>query len=220
MSISGARCLTRLTCIEIAKVWNTHCRITNAIAQAQIADLVALSPTSASSEDIEGAELDTADEIAIRDLLLGILYRAAGDYPLSRKHLEAVTAKENDVEGKWTGQVSKFELAVLELREVAPGGTRDRWRAALKAASTHLDQAASRSNAGVDLSSRLDSRIALVSLPRVDAPEFFLTVDSSVTRSRSRCKAWGSSSRGKSGTCTIYYAHTHESRILDDRKID
>ncbi|KAB5595733.1 Mitochondrial outer membrane protein IML2 [Ceratobasidium theobromae] len=161
-SISGARCLTRLTRIEIAKVWNTHCRITNAIAQAQIADLVALSPTSASSEDIEGAELDTADEIAIRDLLLGILYRAAGDYPLSRKHLEAVTAKENDVEGKWTGQVSKFELAVLELREVAPGGTRDRWSAALKAASTHLDQAASRSNAGVDLSSRLDSRIALL----------------------------------------------------------
>jgi hypothetical protein len=155
----------------MTKVWNTHSRISNDIAQAHIADLVALSPpvipTSSSGKE-EKPELDTADEIAVRDLLLGILNRVAGDYTLSRKHLEAVTAKESDVEGKWTGQVSKFELAVLDLREVSgTGTTRDRWSAALKAATTHLDQAAARSNANVDLSSRLDSRIALVSLHRL-----------------------------------------------------
>lgn len=113
------------------------------------------------------ADLDTADEIAIRNLLLGILYRADGAYALARTHLEAVVIGENDVEGKWTGQVSKFELAVLDLHEVTAAGVgsnRDRWSAALKSATTHLDQAAARSNATVDLSSRLDSRIALVSL--------------------------------------------------------
>lgn len=154
---------------ELAIFWNTHCRITNSIAQAHISNLVALSPpvisTSAlgKEEKTSPPELDTADEIAVRDLLLGILYRAAGDYALSRQHLEAVISNENEVEGKWTGQMSRWELAVLDLREVsAPGTTRDRWSTALKAASTHLDQAAGRSNSNVDLSSRLDSRIAML----------------------------------------------------------
>jgi len=93
---------------------------------------------------------------------LGILYRAAGEYAVARTHLEAVTAGENEVEGKWSGQMSKFELAVLALREVSAAADRDRWSAALKAATTSLDQAAARSNANVDLSSRLDSRIALL----------------------------------------------------------
>ncbi|QRW17672.1 mitochondrial outer membrane protein IML2 [Rhizoctonia solani] len=108
--------------------------------------------------------LDTVDELVVRDLLLGILYRAAGDYTLSRKYLEAVPLRENEVEGKWTAQVAKFELAVLDLRQVAhePTSARDKWQAALKAANGHLDQAAARSNANVDLSSRLDSRIMLL----------------------------------------------------------
>ncbi|KAF8604614.1 hypothetical protein BDV93DRAFT_537692 [Ceratobasidium sp. AG-I] len=163
--------------ISPAEVWNTHSRITNTIAQEHIANLVALSPAviTPSSASVSGekskdastapADLDTADEIAIRNLLLGILHRADGAYELARTHLEAVVIGENDVEGKWTGQVSKFELAVLDLREVTAAGVganRDRWSAALKSATTHLDQAAARSNANVDLSSRLDSRIALL----------------------------------------------------------
>ncbi|QRV74892.1 mitochondrial outer membrane protein IML2 [Ceratobasidium sp. AG-Ba] len=126
-------------------VWNTHCRITTAIAQAHISNLVVLSPVistasgSFTQEKTETtAELDTADEIAVRHLLLA------------------------NVEGKWSGQVSKFELAVTDLREVPANASRDRWSQALKAATTHLDQAAARGGANVDLSSRLDSRIALL----------------------------------------------------------
>ncbi|ELU40101.1 IML2-like protein [Rhizoctonia solani AG-1 IA] len=154
--------------ISPAEVWNTHCRITPTIAQAHIENLVVLSPPvitgSTSVPAAENPELDTVDELVVRDLLLGILYRAAGDYTLSRKYLEAVPLRENEVEGKWTAQVAKFELAVLDLRQVAhePTSARDKWQAALKAANGHLDQAAARSNANVDLSSRLDSRIMLL----------------------------------------------------------
>ncbi|KAF8754108.1 hypothetical protein RHS01_06419 [Rhizoctonia solani] len=154
--------------ISPAEVWNTHCRITPTIAQAHIENLVVLSPPvitgSTSAPAAENPELDTVDELVVRDLLLGILYRAAGDYTLSRKYLEAVPLRENEVEGKWTAQVAKFELAVLDLRQVAhePTSARDKWQAALKAANGHLDQAAARSNANVDLSSRLDSRIMLL----------------------------------------------------------
>ncbi|KAG8711182.1 hypothetical protein FRC08_016213 [Ceratobasidium sp. 394] len=155
-----------LTC---PTVWNTHCRITTAIAQAHIANLVVLSPliSTASGSFTEEkaantADLDTGDEIAIRHLLLGVLHRAAGEYAVARAHLDAVVADESNVEGKWSGQVSKFELAVNDLREVPVGANRDRWATALKAATTHLDQAVARGGANVDLSSRLDSRIALL----------------------------------------------------------
>ncbi|CAE6412045.1 unnamed protein product [Rhizoctonia solani] len=149
-------------------VWNTHSRITPTIAQAHIDNLVALSPPVISgpnsSSGEKNPELDTVDELVVRDLLLGILYRVAGDYVLSRKYLEAVALKETEVEGKWTVQVAKFELAVLDLRQASrePNSARDKWQAALKAATAHLDQAAARSNANVDLSSRLDSRIVLL----------------------------------------------------------
>ncbi|KAG8746511.1 hypothetical protein FRC10_004645 [Ceratobasidium sp. 414] len=136
---------------------------------AHIANLVVLSPviSTASGSFTEEkasntADLDTGDEIAIRHLLLGVLHRAAGEYALARAHLDAVVADEGNVEGKWSGQVSKFELAVNDLREVPGGANRDRWATALKAATTHLDQAVARGGAGVDLSSRLDSRIALL----------------------------------------------------------
>ncbi|CUA75866.1 Mitochondrial outer membrane protein IML2 [Coprinopsis cinerea okayama7 len=153
---------------ELAIFWNTHSRITPTIAQAHIDNLVALSPPVISgpnsSSGEKNPELDTVDELVVRDLLLGILYRVAGDYTLSRKYLEAVPLKETEVEGKWTAQVAKFELAVLDLRQASrePNSARDKWQAALKAATAHLDQAAARSNANVDLSSRLDSRIVLL----------------------------------------------------------
>ncbi|KAG9124801.1 hypothetical protein FRC07_010199, partial [Ceratobasidium sp. 392] len=151
------------------KIWNTHCRITTTIAQAHIPNLVVLSPviSTASGSFTEEkasptAELDTGDEIAVRHLLLGVLHRAAGEYALARAHLDAVVADEANVEGKWSGQISKFELAVNDLREVPAGASRDKWASALKAATAHLDQAAARGGANVDLSSRLDSRIALL----------------------------------------------------------
>ncbi|KEP50139.1 outer membrane protein IML2 [Rhizoctonia solani 123E] len=153
---------------ELAIFWNTHSRITPTIAQAHIDILVALSPPVISTPNSSGGEqnpeLDTVDELVVRDLLLGILYRVVGDYALSRKYLEAVPLRETEVEGKWTAQVAKFELAVLDLRQVAhePNSARDKWQTAFKAATTHLDQAAARSNANVDLSSRLDSRIVLL----------------------------------------------------------
>ncbi|CAE6511823.1 unnamed protein product [Rhizoctonia solani] len=160
--------VSRISLFPLTIFWNTHSRITPTIAQAHIDILVALSPPVISTPNSSGGEqnpeLDTVDELVVRDLLLGILYRVVGDYALSRKYLEAVPLRETEVEGKWTAQVAKFELAVLDLRQVAhePNSARDKWQTAFKAATTHLDQAAARSNANVDLSSRLDSRIVLL----------------------------------------------------------
>lgn len=131
----------------MAIFWNTHGRITPAVAEAHIATLLSVlppvaipsrlastPPASSSSSSIDDpdtptpapaplhirAELDTPDEHALRALLLGIMHRAAGHPSEARAFLrDAHTrhAKIPSTGSTWIGGVALFELAVLELRE-------------------------------------------------------------------------------------------------------
>ncbi|KDQ54513.1 hypothetical protein JAAARDRAFT_38183 [Jaapia argillacea MUCL 33604] len=148
-------------------------------------------PISDPSSPIEPKplDLDTEDELAVRSLLLGITHRTTGDFMVSREFLE--DAHRRCVSGKveistWIGGVAMFELAVLDLREVdhqerglvregsgkegvelkveSKEGREGKevWREVLRVAGEKLDKALALAGKEVDLSSRLDSRIAML----------------------------------------------------------
>lgn len=124
-------------------------------------------------------DLDTPDELAVRSLLLGILYRTVGDFVTSKRHLTEAYSLQSEVEvSTWVGGLALFELASLDLTEMdaldqtkaevagAPlemneqeGGRT--WKDALQQANRMLDEALVLSPESVDLSSRLDSRILM-----------------------------------------------------------
>jgi hypothetical protein len=127
----------------MAIFWNNHGRITPAVAEAHIFELLSLSPPitlatpfvspagndngSGSSGDPDAptpvhtrAALDTPDEHALRALLLGIMHRTTGHPSEARAFLhDAHTrhAKISSSGSTWIGGVALFERAVLELRE-------------------------------------------------------------------------------------------------------
>ena len=116
---------------------------------------------------------DTPDELAIRSLLLGIVHRTAGDFVSSRALLEDAVARHPAVKvSTWVGGVAWFELAVLDLKEMevsqaekgkeGPLADTDAWAHVMKDALEKLDKALSLATQQVDLSSRLDSRIAML----------------------------------------------------------
>lgn len=147
-------------------VWNTHSRISKEIAQAHIAEWSALSPpVTANTPTHPGPiDLDTPDELALRVLLLGIAHRSAGDFTSSRSFLtDAYDRRAAVTVSTWIAGVAMFELAVLDLKEVdANQAEKETWIKALSAASGKLDQAMSLATSSTDLSSRLDSRIAML----------------------------------------------------------
>jgi hypothetical protein len=145
-------------------------------------------------------DLDTPDELALRHLLLGIVYRTLRQFSASRAHLvEARKVHDKIAISTWIGGVAMFELAVMELKEAeasehddgslssisSPGSatasisdansaldsrsTRgsskyasDLWGPVLKSASAKLDEALSLAPNNIDLSSRLESRVAML----------------------------------------------------------
>jgi hypothetical protein len=135
------------------------------------------------------ASLDTPDEHALRALLLGITHRAAGHPTEARRFLRDAHTRHARIPSTgstWIGGVALFELAVLELREAqdhdAEGSSSSsssssenghalhlrvdvpgaRWNKVLRDAGALLDDAMSLSGSEVDLSSRLESRIAML----------------------------------------------------------
>jgi len=65
------------------------------------------------------SDLDTPDELAVRSLLLGILYRTLGDFATSRIHLTEAYDLRVEVEvSTWVGGLALFELAALDLTEM------------------------------------------------------------------------------------------------------
>jgi len=169
---------------EIGIFWNSYSRISKEIAEAHIHELLSISPPvtipTPFSKVIEPSTsntepvIDTTDEHAIRNLLLGILHRSTGNYIECKAFLQAVISHEKEFESNWVSPIAHFELAVLCLKEASAEDVaiatessskstpRDRWLACLKEATKHLDDATARSGANVDLSGRLDSRIALL----------------------------------------------------------
>lgn len=185
-----------LLLVDQALVWNTHQRITEETALAHVEELCSLTPPVSTpspliaekptSQDAgQPSDLDTPDELAIRALILGILYRTLKDFKTSRTYLtEAHGLHDAVLENKWVGGVALFELAVLELKELEareqaqprPDNKSDsssvasiglkptlvEWNRALKEAASKLEKAMAISGNSVDLSSRLDTRVNML----------------------------------------------------------
>ncbi|TFK33083.1 outer membrane protein Iml2/Tetratricopeptide repeat protein 39 [Crucibulum laeve] len=160
---------------EIGVFWNTHARVGTLIARAHILDMSALTPPPTIVIPISRSgtpgfhDLDTPDELALRSLLLGINYRTAGEYLTARAFLTDAYEQYPRIKvSTWIGGVSMFELAVLDLKEVESlervdvSESSSGWTEALKNASAKLDVALGLSTSATDLSSRLDSRIAML----------------------------------------------------------
>jgi len=127
-------------------------------------------------------DLDTPDELAVRSLLLGIVHRTAGAYLASRLFLADAHKRQHDVQtSTWVAGVAMFELAVLDLKEAeavelgnngltvdgsekvqTSGDMMKMWTKVLKDATQKLGSALALATNSTDLSSRLDSRIAML----------------------------------------------------------
>ncbi|KAJ7148690.1 mitochondrial outer membrane protein IML2 [Mycena crocata] len=132
-------------------------------------------------------DLDTPDERALRALLLGIMHRTLRLYEPARALLEAARGTQGVKISTWIAGVALFELAVTDLKEaeggapaaVGPHSTsspdsttaekehekldKAGWARVLAAADSKLDGALNiAGKSDIDLSSRLDSRIALL----------------------------------------------------------
>ena len=113
--------LTRYT------VWNNHVHISQSSALAHIdalSKLVPVVPPSTQSTSTTADDLDTPDELAVRSLLLGVLYRTLGDYAMSRSHLSEAYALRGGIKvSTWVGGMSLFEMATLDLVEMDGGNS-------------------------------------------------------------------------------------------------
>lgn len=106
----------------------------------------------------------------VGSLILGITNRALGEFNDARRLLLlAASGKETELTGTWMIPMAHFEVAVLAMLEVrvlereSPSDTslKSKWTTAIDDAAKHLDEAAARLGE-TDLSSRLESRIAMV----------------------------------------------------------
>jgi hypothetical protein len=111
------------------------------------------------------SDLDSADELAVRSLLLGITHRSAGAFDASRAFLEEAHEMQPKLDvNTWVGGVAMFELAVLGLKvaDETAGEDVPEWTKVLREASERLDKALALSGNHIDLSSRLDMRITML----------------------------------------------------------
>ncbi|KAF9026460.1 hypothetical protein BDZ89DRAFT_1113807 [Hymenopellis radicata] len=152
---------------EMAVFWNTHSRISREVAEGHVKEWAGLEP-QVSVAGFDGATsagpiLDTAEERAIRALLLGIVLRTLGAYGASRPFFKEAQREGGEVKDGWVPGVAIFEEAVGILKEKdASGGEAEGWAATLKEVGVLLDAAMAASPGSVDLSSRLDSRVAML----------------------------------------------------------
>jgi hypothetical protein len=130
------------------------------------ASTIQSSAVSASPAEHEGGpiDLDTEDELALRDLLLGVLHLTIGHFSTGRTFLLRSVERQNDLDAKWVTPIAVFELAVLELkeREADQSSGDESWLSTLNAATAWLGQALSLLNNTVDMQSRLDTRITML----------------------------------------------------------
>ncbi|THU91198.1 hypothetical protein K435DRAFT_674578 [Dendrothele bispora CBS 962.96] len=176
---------------ELGIFWNNQSRTNLSIAESHIKEWSILSPpVQISSPLIDPStipqssqpDLDTPDELALRLLLLGIAHRtyacassSADIFEVSKAFLEAAHSYHPQIVKQgistWIGGVVLFELAVLELKQaefnekqvqMEPDQLKKMWTEVLKKAKERLDMALELAGKEVDLSSRLDSRIAML----------------------------------------------------------
>lgn len=107
----------------------------------------------------------------IYSLFLGISSRALGEFDNARRFLLLTANGSGNISGTWMVSMAHYEVAVLSMREAqsienqSPNDTssKSKWATAISEATKHLDEAAARLGE-TDLSSRLESRIAMVSV--------------------------------------------------------
>lgn len=129
-------------------------------------------PTTTDKTEVD---LDTPDELAVRSLLLGVLYYRLGDFATARRHLTEAYALRTEIKvSTWVSGMALFELAVVDLKEMdavqnalaegskayIPEGMHT-WEDVLYAADHKLNEVLKLSSRSVDLSSRLDSRVTM-----------------------------------------------------------
>ncbi|KAG9004430.1 hypothetical protein FRB94_002374 [Tulasnella sp. JGI-2019a] len=169
---------------EFGLFWNTHGRIPKITAEGHIEQFLSLTPPVQilTPYSVEAGplspggllDLDTPDELACRDLILGVTHRSASEFVASRKFLEAASSAKPLLDDKWITAMAHFELAVLEMREMqalerrqsvpAPpgaGSLKSKWEGAIAAASARLEQVTA-TLGETDMSSRLESRMAML----------------------------------------------------------
>ncbi|KIY72518.1 hypothetical protein CYLTODRAFT_417906 [Cylindrobasidium torrendii FP15055 ss-10] len=163
---------------EMAIFWNTHQRIPKDVADAHILEWASLTPKggvkSAYIDTILAGsgkpasttidDLDTPDELALRSLLLGVVMRTVGEYDDSLALLRDASGTSNIKTSTWITGVSTFEEAVTLLWQADKTAGEDKaaWEKVLKQVETKLDKAMAVSGSATDLSSRLDSRVAML----------------------------------------------------------
>ncbi|GJJ12064.1 hypothetical protein Clacol_006305 [Clathrus columnatus] len=163
--------------LSIAEVWNVHHRISAETAEAHIRTWISVSPQMTiegshihfpSLSSKEPYDLDTADELALRSLLLGVVHKSLNRFNEARTFLMDVV--QQNVESKWYKVLALFEMAVIRLREtdyntgeksVVNDSHKDLWDSALKDAVDLLNRAAEIS-ATTEVSSRIESRISML----------------------------------------------------------
>ncbi|GAA5925138.1 uncharacterized protein JCM15063_004933 [Sporobolomyces koalae] len=116
-------------------------------------------------------DLDSIDEIAIRDLLLGTLYLSLGDvesYEIAESYFqENIKNSGSIVDERWTIAFSLFQRAVvtlkrgdLEEKQRPVSDRRALWKPILSEAEKHLDGIAT--IAEFDFKNRLESRVLML----------------------------------------------------------
>lgn len=120
--------------IELGHFWNTTGRASPVSRQASIDHLAAFTPAPRYSPDPASPtsvarpsptaqkqaqdDLDSPDELLVRDLLLGSMYRSQGALPTARALLQlAMDAEPLATEDKWAAAFARFEMAVLLCQE-------------------------------------------------------------------------------------------------------
>jgi hypothetical protein len=117
-------------------------------------------------------ELDSNDELAVRELLLGALWRSSGELETARAFLESVLDREEKgeiLDESWVGAFARFELAIVGCDEAAKKAPlledeeeiKDVWTTAFSE-SLALLEALLTPGPEYDLRSRLESRAMML----------------------------------------------------------
>ncbi|EKM55265.1 uncharacterized protein PHACADRAFT_208778 [Phanerochaete carnosa HHB-10118-sp] len=183
------KCMKISPAEELGIFWNNYERIITDVCEEHARELTTLTPYPTISSPFVVADttpklasnppdLSTADELAIRSLILGIVHRRAGHYTASREFfLDALSLQKSIKVSTWIPGVTSFEIVVLDLKEAeatlgaGSNGSdkvllseqdRQAWLQVLKKAGERLDQALALSPQSIDMSSRLESRITML----------------------------------------------------------
>lgn len=148
--------------MELSLYWNQFQTYPRSSLERLIASLTGLLGSSAQ----DNSEIDTVEERALAETILGVCYTNTQDFAQARKYLERVVSASNTFSEAYTylGAMACLNLAILECRQAEvladhESDAKERtflWRSMLENADSHLD--ALFSLTGYDMNGRVESR--------------------------------------------------------------